>query len=334
MEVNVVTLRVDHPEDAADAPVAAPAVAATAAAVLGAVATVQKVVALVATASSDVPPEQNGDSSGPAEALGAATGSAVATEAPSGLEGMAGLDGVAGLAVFSTVAHELRGPLMALATSAELLVADLDQLTPVQIREMVAAIHCRALWLQELVENLLCAGRLREGRLAVHVQTLNLIEVVTEVRQVVYPLLKRRDQSLRIRETAPGTLREVRADGRRLGQVLVNLILNASKFSPPGTNIEVILAAREGTMRVTVADRGPGFPAGLVEQLFEPFFRSPTSHVVPRAGVSGAAAPEGVGPGLAIVKEIILRHGGFVGAANRRGGGARFWFELPLRPSP
>jgi signal transduction histidine kinase len=68
----------------------------------------------------------------------------------------------------------------------------------------------------------------------------------------------------------------------------------------------------------------------LVEQLFEPFFRSPTSHVVPRVGVSGAAAPEGVGLGLAIVKEIVARHGGSVGAGLRRGGGSRFWFDLPL----
>ena len=108
-----------------------------------------------------------------------------------------------GLAVFSTVAHELRGPLMALATSAELLVADFDALASGQIREMVVGIHCRALWLQELVENLLCAAGLREGRLTMHVQPLNLIEVVAEVRQVVSPLLRRRGQRLRIMDSAP-----------------------------------------------------------------------------------------------------------------------------------
>ncbi|HVG98555.1 MAG TPA: ATP-binding protein, partial [Chloroflexota bacterium] len=243
----------------------------------------------------------------------------------------AALAEAAGLAVFSTVAHELRGPLMALATSAELLVADFDSLGPEQVREMVAGIHCRALWLQELVENLLCAASLREGRLAMHLQPQNLLEVVAEVRQVVLPLLRRRDQRLRILQSAPAGLPEVQADGRRLGQVLVNLILNASKFSPPGTSVEVTLGRqRNDALRVTVSDRGPGLPEGTVERLFEPFFRAPSTAVSTRAVRLGATAPEGVGLGLAIVKEIVARHGGSVGAGPRRGGGARFWFELPL----
>jgi two-component system, OmpR family, sensor histidine kinase KdpD len=258
-----------------------------------------------------------------------ATVAAVAGELKQ-LKELAELAEVAGLAIFSTVAHELRGPLMALATSAELLVADFEALAPAQIRELVAGIHCRALWLQELVENLLCAASLREGGLAMHFQPLNLREVVAEVRQVVLPLLRRRAQRLRIHETGAGPLPEVTADGRRLGQVLVNLILNASKFSPPETPVDVILATGETALTVTVADRGPGLPEGVVEQLFEPFFRAPSTQVSPRAAGLGASAPEGVGLGLAIAKEIVAGHGGRIGAGDRRGGGARFWFELPL----
>jgi two-component system, OmpR family, sensor histidine kinase KdpD len=246
------------------------------------------------------------------------------------LQELAELAEVAGLAIFSTVAHELRGPLMALATSAELLVADFAALEPAQIRELVAGIHCRALWLQELVENLLCAASLREGGLAMHFQPLNMLEVVAEVRQVVLPLLRRRAQRLRIHETAAVRPPEVHADGRRLGQVLVNLILNASKFSPPETSVDVILSTGETALKVTVADRGPGLPEGVVEQLFEPFFRAPSTQVSPRAAGLGASAPEGVGLGLAIAKEIVSGHGGRIGAGDRRGGGARFWFELPL----
>jgi two-component system sensor histidine kinase KdpD len=265
------------------------------------------------------------------EADPAATPAAGAGDAAPLTADEAALAEAAGLAVFSTVAHELRGPLMALATSAELLVADFESLSPEQVREMVAGIHCRALWLQELVENLLCAASLQEGRLAIHLQPQDLLEVVAEVRQVVLPLLRRRDQRLRILHSGAG-LPEVKADGRRLGQVLVNLILNASKFSPPGTAVDVTLARRgENALRVTVADRGPGLPDGAVERLFEAFFRAPSPAVSTRAVRLGATAPEGVGLGLAIVKEIVTRHGGSVGAAQRRGGGARFWFELPLR---
>jgi signal transduction histidine kinase len=239
-----------------------------------------------------------------------------------------------GLAVFSTVAHELRGPLMALATSAELLVADFDSLASEQIREMVVGIHCRALWLQELVENLLFDSGRREGRLTMHLQPLNLLEVVAEVRQVVSPLLRRRAQRLRIMDSAPAGPLEVRADGRRLGQVLVNLILNASKFSAPGRPIDVVLSAPAGSLRVTVADRGPGVPEELAERLFEPYFRAPSIPVAPGSAGLGATAPEGVGLGLAIVKEIVARHGGRVGVGPRRGGGARFWFELPALVGP
>ncbi len=224
----------------------------------------------------------------------------------------------AGLRVFSMVAHELRGPLMALTTSSELLVEDFDVLAPEQVRDMVGGIHCRALWLQGLVENLLAAATLHEGRLHLHIQPTNLIEVVTEVQQVVQPLLQRRGQRLRVRTR--GRLPEVPADSRRIGQVLVNLVLNASKFSPADTDVEVTLARKGDGVQVCVLDRGPGLPPKLAERLFEPFYRSPTAE---------QSGQEGIGLGLAIVKSIIERHGGRVGAENRSGGGSRFWFALP-----
>jgi two-component system, OmpR family, sensor histidine kinase KdpD len=225
----------------------------------------------------------------------------------------------AGMRAFSMVAHELRGPLMALATSSELLVEDFDRLPQTQVREMVAGIHGRALWLQGLVENLLAAATLQEGRLHLHIQPTSLIEVVREVQQVVQPLLNRRGQQLRVRPR--GRLPEVPADSRRIGQVLVNLVLNASKFSPDGTAIEVTLSSRGGGILVSVLDRGPGLPEGLAERLFEPFYRAPTTE-----------NQEGIGLGLAIVKSIVERHGGRVGAEDRPEGGARFWFELPGLP--
>jgi signal transduction histidine kinase len=233
--------------------------------------------------------------------------------------GLAELPSDAGLRAFSMVAHELRGPLMALATSSELLVEDFEGLAPAQVREMVAGIHSRAIWLQGLVENLLLAATVQEGRLHLHIQPTNLMEVVTEVQQVVQPLLQRRSQHLRVR--GRGRLPEVPADSRRIGQVLVNLVLNASKFSPPGTDVEVTLIRRGEHIHVAVLDRGPGLPAGMAERLFEPFYRAPTAE---------QSGQEGIGLGLAIVKSIVEHHGGRCGAENRPDGGARFWFELPL----
>src|SRR5205085_9223053 len=137
------------------------------------------------------------------------------------------------LTVLATVAHELRGPLTALATSSELLAEDFSHLDPEQVKSMLGAMHRRTLWLQGLVENLLCAATIREGRLQLHCQSLSLVDVIEDVEAVVTPLLEQRGQRLRVR--LADRLPEVMADSRRLGQVLINLILNASKFGAPNT---------------------------------------------------------------------------------------------------
>ncbi len=222
------------------------------------------------------------------------------------------------LTVLATVAHELRGPLTALATSSELLAEDYSQLDPEQVKSMLAAMHRRTLWLQGLVENLLCAATIREGRLQLYRQSLSLADVLADVEAVVGPLLEQRGQRLRVRMA--DSLPEVLADSRRLGQVLVNLILNASKFGAPDTSIHVTISIRGGTVRVAVADRGPGVSSEQAQRLFEPYYRAPAT---------ADSGKDGVGLGLSIVKSIVEAHGGHVGVESRRGGGARFWFELP-----
>jgi two-component system sensor histidine kinase KdpD len=222
------------------------------------------------------------------------------------------------LTVLATVAHELRGPLTALATSSELLAEDFVHLETEQIKDMLGAMHRRALWLQGLVENLLCAATIREGRLALYRQSLSLADLLRDVDAVVRPILAKRGQSLRVRVAAG--LPEVLADSRRLGQVLINLILNASKFGAPDTAIAVTLSARGDMVRVAVADRGPGISAQQAELLFQPYYQAPAT---------AGSNQEGIGLGLSIVKSIVEAHGGAVGVENRRGGGARFWFSVP-----
>jgi len=222
------------------------------------------------------------------------------------------------LTVLATVAHELRGPLTALATSSELLAEDFSHLDAEQIKSMLGAMHRRTLWLQGLVENLLCAATIREGRLQLHRQVLSLADVMTDVEAVVGPLLEQRGQRLRVR--LADALPDVTADSRRLSQVLVNLILNASKFGAPNTPIDVTVSSSAGSVRVAVADRGPGVPIEQAARLFEPYYRAPAT-----AGLG----KDGVGLGLSIVKSIIEAHTGQVGVESRRGGGARFWFSLP-----
>jgi len=222
------------------------------------------------------------------------------------------------LTVLATIAHELRGPLTALATSSELLAEDFLHLDPEQVKSMLGAMHRRTLWLQCLVENLLCAATIREGRLTLFRQSLSLSDLIADVDAVVGPLLAQRGQRLRVRMA--NRQPEVLADSRRLGQVLINLILNASKFGAANTSIDVTVSVRNGAVRVTVADRGPGVSTEQAERLFEPYYRAPAT---------AGSGKDGIGLGLSIVKSIVEAHGGLVGVESRRGGGARFWFSVP-----
>jgi signal transduction histidine kinase len=216
--------------------------------------------------------------------------------------------------LLATVAHELRGPLSALETASEVLDRDFDLFDDQQVRVMVSSIHRRALWLRGLMENLLCAATVGDGRLQVHLRPTDLREVIEEAVQLVEPLLKRKGQELRLR-AVPTPL--VAADPQRLTQVLLNLVSNAAKYAGSQTRIEVAITSRRGTVRVTVADRGPGVPREKAAQLFEPYYRA------------GRTDGDGLGIGLSVVRSIIDAHGGRAGFAHRRGGGATFWFELP-----
>src|SRR3979411_1742289 len=176
------------------------------------------------------------------------------------------------LTVMATIAHELRGPLTALATSSELLAEDFLHLDPEQVKSMLGAMHRRTLWLQGLVENLLCAATIPEGRLKLHRPALRRADRLADVEAVVGPLLAQRGQRLRVRYAA--RMPEVLADSRRLGQVLINLILNASKFGAANTPVDVSIAVRGDSVRVFVADRGPGVAIEEAQRLFEAYYRA------------------------------------------------------------
>lgn len=236
----------------------------------------------------------------------------------------AGADGaIAGEpTLLSVVAHELRAPLSALVAGSELLVDQSEGLDPEQLREMVSVIHRGTLWMQGLVENLLCTSSINAGRFYLQRRWVQPLEIVAEIQPVVAPMLSKKQQVLR--PSSRGDGRAISADSRRISQVLVNLISNASKFTPHGQPIDLILHNQLNYLRVTVADRGPGLTPGSQDQLFEPFYR---------AAPAVRSGKEGLGIGLSIVKSIVESHGGRVGASNRRGGGARFWFELPIEPA-
>jgi signal transduction histidine kinase len=134
------------------------------------------------------------------------------------------------------------------------------------------------------------------------------------------PLLKRRGQGLVL--NVPDEIPTLWADANRLTQVLVNLLSNASKFSPMSGKIELNITQDDEWITVAVVDCGPGLPTDRFADLFMRFVTANQSH----------DTQYGIGLGLSVVKSIVEMHGGQVGAENLPKGGARVWFTIPIHP--
>lgn len=221
----------------------------------------------------------------------------------------------------ANVAHEFRTPLAGIAATSELLVDDAGDLSPEELAQLVGTVQLSTLHLQTLVDNLLESTTIEAGVFQVHHRPVNILEVINRTMTLISPLTNRRDQVLTV--CAPAGLPMLWADSNRLTQVLVNLFSNASKFSPSGGKIELVVTHTPGWLKMEVLDCGPGLPSGLFADLFKRFVTASQPH----------ETHYGIGLGLAVVKAIVELHGGKVGAENRPEGGANVWFTLPVHAS-
>jgi PAS domain S-box-containing protein len=217
------------------------------------------------------------------------------------------------------VAHELNQPLAAILTNAR-----------VAQRMMMSDKYDQAM-LREILEDMV-ADSLRAGSVIHRVrglirkddairQSVSPNEVVTEVLDLAHSDLIRR--GVTVATDLAASIPEVSADRVQLQQVLLNLIVNASDAmgdNAPRDRILTVTTVEEGsTIRISVADRGPGIAAGLIDAVFEPFVTS---------------KPQGLGLGLAICRSIIGAHGGRIWATNNSNRGATFSFVLPIPLAP
>jgi PAS domain S-box-containing protein len=220
----------------------------------------------------------------------------------------------------ANVAHEFRTPLSGIAATSEILDEEGSMLTPNELRELVETIQLSTLHLQTLVENLLQSTTIEAGIFQVHRRPISLQGVVQDAAHLMSPLLKRRMQKLNI--SIPEKLPTIWADTNRLIQVLVNLLSNASKFSPMNGQIELKITQDADQVTIAVLDSGPGLPAERYSDLFKRFVTASQSQ----------DTQYGIGLGLSVVKSIVEMHGGQVGAENLPAGGARVWFTIPIHP--
>lgn len=218
----------------------------------------------------------------------------------------------------ANIAHEFRTPLSALAASIELLIDQAPDLAPAELDELLKSLHLGVFGLQTLVDNLLESASIETGHFRVFPRPYDLDKVIAEAIQTMQPLLDKYDQTLILQ--VPPDLPLVQADPRRVVQVLVNLISNASKYGPEAAEINLSATQQEKWVKIEVADRGPGISRPYRELLFHRF-EYPTSAQEERQ--------VGAGLGLSVVKAIVDAHGGQVEVEDRPGGGSVFWFTLP-----
>jgi signal transduction histidine kinase len=219
----------------------------------------------------------------------------------------------------ANVAHEFRTPLSALDASIELLLDQREEYSPGEVEELLKSLRLGILSLEHLIDNLLESASIEAGRFRVSPRVYDLREIVTEVVNTMHPLLEKYEQKLIV--DLPDSMPLVVADPRRVEQVLVNLLSNANKYGPVDAEIVLRVTHDDAWMRVSVADQGSGIPIERREYLFQRFDYNPTGSLSRKAGA---------GLGLSVVKAIVEAHGGSVAVEDLPGGGAEFWFTLPL----
>jgi PAS domain S-box-containing protein len=220
----------------------------------------------------------------------------------------------------ANISHEFRTPLSALKASVELLLEGVTEFSLDETLELVKSIHFSVTALQTLIDNLLESVSIEAGRFRIRRRLTDLKLMIAEAQILMKPLLERRNQDLVIH--LPPHLPKVEVDAMRLTQVLVNLLSNASKYSPIGQPIEISLSLEENNaFKVSISDRGPGIPSEDKIDIFRRFIRRGEKD----------KAQYGIGLGLAVVKMIVESHGGTVAMDDRPGGGSIFWFTIPVQ---
>jgi two-component system sensor histidine kinase KdpD len=222
--------------------------------------------------------------------------------------------------LLSAVSHDLRTPLASITGAASSLRSQWDRLTEEVREELLESISEEAERLSRLVDNLLDMTRFESGKVELRRDFCPLEEIVGSALQRMGHRMKDRPLTMHL----PADLPPVFGDDVLLGQVVINLLENALKYTPPGAPLELEAWSAENKIILEIRDRGPGLPAGEEDRIFDKFYRGASGSV--RGNVRGA------GLGLAICRAIVQAHEGSIQAFNRPEGGAVFRVQLPLVP--
>jgi two-component system, OmpR family, sensor histidine kinase KdpD len=215
----------------------------------------------------------------------------------------------------SAVSHNLKTPLAAIKTAVSALLEADSQLDPEDHVELLETIRAEGDHLERLVTKVLNLSRIRAGGLQLDLQEVDLADLARAAARRMQPLTRTHQLCLDL----PDHLPEVRVDVTMLEQVFLNLLENALRYAPPGSQIMIATRQVGAEVEARVIDHGCGVPPDQRERIFEAFYRGEGTHET-----------SGTGLGLAIVSAVVDAHHGRVWCEQTPGGGATFAFRLPL----
>ena len=217
------------------------------------------------------------------------------------------------------ISHELRTPLTSIIGFTTTLLADDVAWDPDEKCDFIQTIQREANRLQELIDHLLDLSRLEAGMLPVLLAPHSMHAILEDA----LPQFQSATSGHTLTIHLPANLPPVYADGKRIAQVLVNLVKNASTYSPTGTEISISARVRRDFVQINVSDQGSGIPPSEHKKVFKAFQRG--------VNVENSSA-QGAGLGLAICKGLIEAHGGHIWIKKKTNPGTTISFTIPLVP--
>jgi GAF domain-containing protein/two-component sensor histidine kinase len=222
----------------------------------------------------------------------------------------------------ANMSHELRTPLNAIIGFSEVLLDPTLEVFKEEQSQFLTDVLSSGKHLLGLINEVLDLAKIEAGKMELQIETSLLQDVVESVSNTMRSLAAKKSIDLRV--DSDERLAAFPMDGARVKQVLLNLVGNAIKFTPEGGKVWVRADGKDGTARVEVGDTGPGIPVEDQERIFQEF---------QQAG-SDAGKPQGTGLGLALARKFVEMHGGKIWLESEVGKGSRFFFTIPIAPSP
>lgn len=215
-----------------------------------------------------------------------------------------------------SISHDLRTPLTSISGNASNLLNNGKKIDEGTKERLYSDIYDDAMWLINLVENLLSVTRFEEGRIILRVTA----ELMEEVIEEALCHVSREKRKHHITVTSSEEFILARIDAKLMVQVMINMVDNALKYTPPGSHIDISVEKQDGWVVTQVADDGPGIPEEIKEHIFDMFY----------SGANKVAdSRRSLGLGLFLCKSIILAHGGEIKVMENQPRGTVFWFTVP-----